>query len=689
MTTRSRFSRPTSRFDDPLALPDDDAAHGLWELRSRLLDVAGADEDGADEDEADEDGNDEDGESWSWDRIAASLAADFGYDPSGPDPLTALGEHFFPAALEVDGPAVPADRRLFTVALAAADTTPAMWNSLPAGPFWYDAVGETLSTRLPLSDAKVTEKLSSIRALGPEERAAVRELYWAPRAMLARFGLVFENQAATAELLIQEPDEAARFSMFAREYARFYKKAGIIAAHLADHIGAIAPQPGGAITAAEAWRLLRSTYGDENGGTGPWEDDSGKPPGVLWPDPPTGGAFAALLGVTGTGLVGELSSTSADPAWREMRGPLTMFGEARNEWNAPVPTVIPALDLTFTAEQLEQAAVRNGFGLRDLDGEPLYGAQPFEARWSGTLLVEQAGDYEFAAGAPTPDGEAPDHEHCPEHRWRITIRRGRKSWQLLNRGWPDEDAPDHRSGSLELRRGAYQLVVELAHDEPTFADQTRSSLATLGSSSSTKGRTPTATCSRYRTGGSTATRSTEPFGDGHRGHRERSGIPARPFTPAACATSGVPTSEPSRPHCSPTASGCQPIRCRATPSPSWAICSTMPRPSAGQTYFRTGANTFGVASRLVRPGSAPRRRQLPLTHRGRRPARRPQSTQAGRAVRLVGAPLRLRVSPRARRRPPVSARPGDSSTRPPSDSRTTRRSWCATSASTSGTRPLC
>jgi hypothetical protein len=453
---------PNEALGDPLALPDDDAAHGLWALRRKLLDVAG------DEGEDGEDGEDQ--APWGWDRIAASLAGDFGYDASGADPLTALGEHFFPAVLEAAGHAVPADRRLFTAALAAADTTPTMWNSQPAGPFWYDAATETLRTRLPLSDAKVAEKLASIRPLRPEEQAAVRELYFAPRAMLARFGLVLENHPATAELLIHEGDEDDRFGVFAREYARFRRRAGVVAAHLADHIASTATQPGKSVGAAEIWRLLRSMYGDENAGTGTWEDDSGAPPGVLWPEAPTGGAFAALLALTGTGLVGELSTAEAAPAWREMRGPLTMFGDTRNEWNAPVPTVIPALDLTFTAEQLEQAAVRNGFALRDVNGEPLRGAQPFQARWSGTLLVEHAGAYQFAAGAPTPDGETPDHEHCPEHRWRVTISRGQKNWQLLNRGWPGEDAPDHESGSIDLRRGAYHLVVELAHDEPTFAD---------------------------------------------------------------------------------------------------------------------------------------------------------------------------------------------------------------------------
>src|ERR1035441_10266420 len=74
---------------------------------------------------------------------------------------------------------------------------------------------------------------------------------------------------------------------------------------------------------------------------------------------------------------------------------------------APVTTVVPSMGLILTADQLRLAAIRNGFALRDADGEALFGAQPFGVDWSGTLLVEEPGRYEFAAGSLTAEEEEP------------------------------------------------------------------------------------------------------------------------------------------------------------------------------------------------------------------------------------------------------------------------------------------
>ena len=51
--------------------------------------------------------------------------------------------------------------------------------------------------------------------------------------------------------------------------------------------------------------LLRELFADENRATASWENDNGHAPPVTWTPPPNGGAFAALLGLTGTGLLGE------------------------------------------------------------------------------------------------------------------------------------------------------------------------------------------------------------------------------------------------------------------------------------------------------------------------------------------------------------------------------------------------
>jgi hypothetical protein len=51
--------------------------------------------------------------------------------------------------------------------------------------------------------------------------------------------------------------------------------------------------------------LLHELFADENRATASWENDNGHVPPVTWTPPPNGGAFAALLGLTGTGLLGE------------------------------------------------------------------------------------------------------------------------------------------------------------------------------------------------------------------------------------------------------------------------------------------------------------------------------------------------------------------------------------------------
>src|SRR5262249_38439836 len=151
--------------------------------------------------------------------------------------------------------------------------------------------------------------------------------------------------------LIHEGDEERRFRYLQREFARFYRRCQTIAEHLAKHVAAATDRREDPDATAVAWRLLRTLWGDENRGLTPWEHDSGQPPQVTWQPQPTGGAFAALLGLLGTGLLGRFAVAGADPVWRELRGPLSAFGPIRSKWNAPVPTVIPSMGLTLTADQ--------------------------------------------------------------------------------------------------------------------------------------------------------------------------------------------------------------------------------------------------------------------------------------------------------------------------------------------------
>jgi Tc toxin complex TcA C-terminal TcB-binding domain len=453
------FPLPTGNeaHDDTLELPDDEGDFGLWALRAKLLAA-----------EVDEDPDRE----RTWTRIIGVLVDDFGYQPAAADdPLTLLGEHFFPSVLEREGWSVPAARRRFSTALALGDTAPAMWNTPPDGPFRYNAAQETLSTQLPLSDGDMADKFSHLRNLGGPERDAVQAMWFAPRTLLAPFAFLFEDFTTAADHLINAADEDERFGYFAAAVDLFRRRSHLLSEHLAEHVGAAAEQPDGGVGPVETWRLLRTLHGDENAGLTTWEDDSGKPPDLTWPGQPTGGAFAAILGVLGTGLPGRFATAATDPAWVDMTGPFGLFGADRNHWNAPVPTVVPSTSLTLTDAQLRAASVRNGFALRNVDGEPLHGAEPFRVQWKGTLLVEETGTYEFLAGGPTPEGDEPDREHCPDHQWRVTLRRGQKSWQVLERDTPQgEPAPDFHSAPLKLRRGCFELIVTVVHAQPDFAD---------------------------------------------------------------------------------------------------------------------------------------------------------------------------------------------------------------------------
>ncbi|GAA2443725.1 hypothetical protein GCM10010191_70430 [Actinomadura vinacea] len=440
--------------DDPLALPDDESGHSLWALRGRLTVAEGR-------------LTDEDAAAWTWDRIEQTLRDRFGYSPppAGPDPLRRLGTHFFPAAAAAAGiPVAPGDRQYRQ---ALAPTSAPMWNT-PPGPFRYDTATHELYAELPLSGEAVLAKLARIRQLSEVEQRAVRQLYFWPRADLAPFAFIFADLREAEEQLIEEPDEEPRWAWFQRRFALFYRRCELIAEHLAAHVDAWSGRP--TTERAElAWSVLRQLSADENAGTSPWERDSGEPPSMLWPDRPSAGAFAALLGLAGTGLPGEYTAEGRGLVWRETRGPLSVFGAGENAGNSPIPTVVPALDLAPTAGEREFVDFRNGFATANVDGRPLGGAEGYTVRWTGTLLIEADGRYEFRAGAPTPDGRPPDFE-AAGGRWLVTLRRGQRRWIVLSHDWPDETVPGDRADPLRLLRGAYQLSVELVQPRPVHRD---------------------------------------------------------------------------------------------------------------------------------------------------------------------------------------------------------------------------
>ena len=363
--------------DSPLGLPDDDREHALWRLRRDLLDVHVPEEEAED---------------WSWHRIETALHAEFGF---APDDALVLGQHFFPDVLTRSGYQVSPAATRFVTNLAAASTSAPMWNTPPDGPLHYDPAAEQLSARVPLSDLAVIRKLEEIHHdLNAPERQAVQDLYFQPRAMLARFALLFGDFATAQHRLIEEADEADRFAYFRHQFLLCLRRCQVIARHLTRHVAAATGQeaPEGDDAAA---LVLRALAADENEAIPGWEDDTGAIPVLTWTPPPIGSALAALLGLAGTGLIAEYRPAGGAVVWRDGAGPLSGFGAERDRENCPVPTVLPGFDAHLTPEQLRFASVHNGFLMKDTTGAWLGGAEGFEVTWSGALLVEREGTYEF------------------------------------------------------------------------------------------------------------------------------------------------------------------------------------------------------------------------------------------------------------------------------------------------------
>jgi Tc toxin complex TcA C-terminal TcB-binding domain len=420
--------------DSPLGLPDDEHEHSLWRLRRKLLEAELCEDDLR---------------HWTWPRIESTLQHELGF--AAADAL-AFGEHFFPDVLERAGHPVGASQRRFLSALAASNTSAPMWNAPPEGPFHYDASSGNLWAQLPLSDAAMLGQLTRVNSLNQFEQPAVQDLYFQPRAMLAPFALLFADFARAQRCLIEQHDERERWEYFRRQFALCDARLRIIAEHLAAHVAAATGQecPEGTRTAL---LLLKNLFADENAAPVGWENDSGQVPTVTW-SAPSGGAFAALLGLTGTGLVGEFTPEGGSLAWREVTGPMSLFGRERDRENCPVPTILPALGLVAAAKDAPFVTIRNGLAMQDATGEWLGGAQGFEVRWSGALLVEREGEYTFKVGAP--EGAEPS-----EHRkWRVTLKRGQKTWIVLRHRWRREK--NCHDACLPLKCGAYELTIEFA-----------------------------------------------------------------------------------------------------------------------------------------------------------------------------------------------------------------------------------
>jgi len=430
----------------PLNLPEDEHHHSLWKLRHKLLEAHVSDEDV---------------HHWSWNRIETALREEFGYQAAD---VLAFGRHFFPSTLQSAGYQVDAQHRRYSSNLPAAQTTPGMWSTPADGPFQYDATAAVLFIQLPLTDKAVIEQLEKVQQLNANEQTAVQDLYFQPRATLAQFAFLFADFAEAQQHLIQEREEHERWNYFRRQFALCHIRCRILAEHLAAHVDFATHQdhPEGV---GDAFIALRELHADENN-PGNWENDSGKPLAVPWPGP-NGGAFAALLGLTGTGLLMEFTPAGGSVIWRDLSGPLYAFGRERDHSNCPLPTVIPSLGLTLTAAQLMNVTIQNGIAADGVSGAWLGGAQGFSVKWTGALLVDHDGVYDFCAGAPTDEGDRPNMEAAEICQWRVTLTRDGKTRVLLNHNWPGQTGPTQ--SCPHLRAGVYDIVVEFSDPSPAFS----------------------------------------------------------------------------------------------------------------------------------------------------------------------------------------------------------------------------
>jgi hypothetical protein len=454
--------------DDPLEEPEDDK-YNLWELRRELLDVKVSNEEA---------------KCWDWWRIDAEIRA-MGYrlhasvtTPDTADDLLSLAQHFFPEILEVAGHHVPREKRRYSTPLSATDTSPHAWSAPPCGLFHYDSHGPSVNEEvsgslwieLPLKDEAVLRKLRDMRQLSGPEIESVQNLYFAPRAALAPFACIFENFSYSVNWLVQESCGIERFKFFQREFARFHKRCKVIAHHLARHVGlaTCADEEARDHPKSEvAWQVLQRLVADENLSTDPWEVDSGVAPTHYTWGFFSGGAFAALLGLVGTGLLGRYTAKPG-VQWREMTGGFDIFGAVRDAWNTPVPTIIPSLNLHPSIAQQALVTFKNGLALSDKTGRELRGAQPFEACWTGALIVCKSGQYCFSAGRPSPGDCEPEFDNAKESHWLFTLRKGQKIYTVLKQKWEGEEAPPHKSHPIHLRHGAYEVVIKFKQVEPRF-----------------------------------------------------------------------------------------------------------------------------------------------------------------------------------------------------------------------------
>ena len=423
--------------DRPFDLPDDDKCNSLLALRQKLIMLEVSIKSAV---------------QWTWVKMSNVLEREFGLTDN--KHWLSLGQHFFPSVLTSEGISTSITQRQYRLKLDSA--APLMWNTPFNGPFQYDLATKELFTELPLTDEAVLSKISRIRQLLPHEQYTVRDLYFSPRRDLAPFVCIIGDFEKAERHLIHESDEDERWSWFQQKFDLFYKRCRITAEHLASHaVCNYCPED-----VDTAKLVLKYLWADENFATAPWENDIGNAPEVTWKQKPSGGAFAAMLGLTGTGLLAEYYCDST-LRWRKICSN-TSFFDNDIPLNSPVPTILPSMEFKIQSGKSLDITVRNGFAMRDFNGAILSEAEPFELFVRGFLLIEHSGQYEFSAGIPVSNGEMPKFTkaYC---RWQIVLEQGQRTWVLIAYNWKGDNAPEHCSSPIRLKKGFYRLKVKLEY----------------------------------------------------------------------------------------------------------------------------------------------------------------------------------------------------------------------------------
>jgi hypothetical protein len=431
----------------PLALPEHRHEHSLLALRHRLLEA---------------EVGEEELEHWRWPRVAAELRTAFGFADAD---VLALGSHFFPRILERAGIHVPASATRFTEPAHrhhARDMEYAAQRAVPIRPRLRRrrAVGDRAARGCGRSgQARRRPRFHRSRAdrdpgsLFPAARNARRfrpALSGFPGRRAHAGGGAFGRRA----LALLPPQRRA-----VRASSPAHRRAPAAARGRGHRYGSLARRRRG--VAAAQRDLCRREFA----AAGP---ELGKPERQ-----PTGGELDAAE----RRRAGRSARPRRHRARRRVRD-RREHGLARyvrrtrrlrppaRPGQLPGPDRAAGVDRDRAPEPVRLRHRAQRAPVRERLQRKARRRQSFTVTWTGALLIEREGHYEFRAGAPRGREHRPDFDAESGAAWRVTLQRGSRSWVLSSRAWPAQE--DRRVASHELRPGAYELTIELTQPGPDF-----------------------------------------------------------------------------------------------------------------------------------------------------------------------------------------------------------------------------